>query len=245
LLHGFCGSLRYWDEIMPALSEKYRVIAPDLRGHGSSSAPEGDYKMEQLADDLATLLGVLQVPQVYLLGHSLGGYAALAFAQKYPDKLLGWGLLHSTPLPDTHVAKNNRLKAVEQIKTEGIKPFVDGLIPKLFAEDNRKTMLDKIAAAKEIGYETSVQGAIGCSLGMKDRSDRSGVLERSLVPVLLLAGEKDEVITKDRRFPLTKQKHITEVTIPNIGHMGMMEAPTLFSEAILAFVDTSEARRNV
>ncbi|MFC5704376.1 alpha/beta fold hydrolase [Cohnella faecalis] len=241
LLHGYCGSHRYFEEILPILSAKYRVIVPDLRGHGSSSATEGVYKMEQLADDLDVLLDAMQLSKVFLFGHSLGGYVTLAFAQRHRERLLGYGLLHSTSLPDTGPGKTGRLKAVDQIRTGGISPFVDELIPKLFAKDHRETMKGKINFAKEIGYGTAPQGAIGCALGMRERSDRTNVLEMPDLPVLLLAGEKDDIITPDRRFPILKPKpHLTQVTLKGVGHMGMLEAPQEFADALISFIAANE-----
>lgn len=234
LLHGYCGSHRYWDEVAPMLAETYRVITPDLRGHGESQASDGVYTMELLADDVAALLDKLGIGKAVLLGHSLGGYATLAFAQKHPDRLLAFGLLHSTSYPDGEAAKANRDKAAETIAKDGVVPFVSGLVPKLFAPERRGESNPGVKKALDIGYGTSPQGAIGCALGMRDRPDRTSVLEQAELPVLLLAGEKDEVIPAERRFPVAKP-NIAQVTLANVGHMGMMEAPRAFADAILAF----------
>lgn len=238
LLHGYCGSREYWSDAMPALSASCRVIAPDLRGHGSSPTSEEVYSMELLADDTASLLDRLGIEQAYVFGHSLGGYAALAFAEKYPERLFGFGLLFSTSLPDTEAAREGRLKAVEQLRREGVKPFVDGLIPKLFAPEHRGSMAEKVEAAKRIGYATSLQGAVGCALGMRERPDRTDVLRQTELPVLLLAGEMDEVVAAERRFP-ADGPNISAVTMPRAGHMGMMEDAKRFADEILAFLSLS------
>lgn len=240
LLHGYCGSRRYWDEVVPLLAGEYRVIAPDLRGHGESPAAEGVCAMEDLAEDTVQLLDRLGIGQAFVFGHSLGGYAALALAEAHPERLLGIGLIHSTPLPDTEAGKEGRLKAARTIRSEGVKPFVDGLIPKLFAPGHRSTMADRIAAAKEIGYATSPQGAVGCALGMRERPDRTGVLRRASVPVLLLAGQCDEVVPEDRRFPAAGP-HIQSVTLPEAGHMSMMEDPQRLAAAMRAFLNPLQA----
>jgi pimeloyl-ACP methyl ester carboxylesterase len=236
LLHGYCGSSRYWREIVPALSSRYDVIMPDLRGHGASPATDEGYSMEQLADDVAGLLDELRLERVYLFGHSLGGYITLAFAERYADRLLGFGLVHSTSLPDTEAGREGRLKTIEQIRREGVQAFVDGLIPKLFATEHRQKMAAKIEEAKAIGAGTSTQGAIGCALGMRDRTDRTHVLVGTTLPVLLLAGAEDEIVAPDRRFPAAAP-HITALALPEVGHMGMMEAPEPFVSALLAFLD--------
>jgi 3-oxoadipate enol-lactonase len=244
LLHGFCGSRRYWYDVLPVLAGRYHVIVPDLRGHGASPVSEGVYTMEHLADDTAALLDRLKIDKAFVFGHSLSGYSTLAFAEKYPDRLLGFGLVHSTPLPDTEAGREGRSKAVAQIREEGIKPFVDGLVPKLFAPEHRTSMKNKVAAAKEIGYVTSPQGAIGCSLGMRERPDRTEVLRHTELPVLLLAGELDEVIPPERRFPVDKS-NISAVTLPGVGHMSMMEDPARLSDEIMAFLDKSRGNESV
>jgi 3-oxoadipate enol-lactonase len=236
LLHGYCGSHQYWDEVIPSLSQSGRVITLDLRGHGASSAGEGVYSMEQLAEDLVQLLDKLKLPKVNLFGHSVGGYIALAFAERYPERLLTFGLVHSTSLPDGEAAQANRLKAAEAIRTKGVIPFVDELIPKLFVEAHRQSMPEQLKKAKEIGYKTSTDGAAGCALGMRERPNRSSVLEQLDVPILLLAGEFDELIPPERRFPVSKD-NITSLTLGNVAHMSMMEDPQAFAAAIRSFLE--------
>jgi pimeloyl-ACP methyl ester carboxylesterase len=236
VLHGYCGSHRYWDEVVPLLASRGRVIAPDLRGHGESSAGEGIYSMEALADDIAALLDALEIPKANLFGHSLGGYAALAFAEKYEERLAAFGLVHSTTYPDSEPAQANRLKAVDTIRTEGVAAFVEGLIPKLFAPDHKASMPEKLQKAVDIGLETSPDGAIGCALGMRERPDRTAVLEGLKVPVLLLAGELDEVIPPEKRFPVTKD-NVAQILLNNVAHMGMVEDPKAFADAINLFLD--------
>src|SRR3954452_17443524 len=101
LLHGFCGSSMYWDTVIPALSENYRVIAPDLPGHGESSSTLENYSIADIADIIKGLLDQLNIEKVTMFGHSLGGYITLAFAEKFSDQLNGFSLVHSTALPDS------------------------------------------------------------------------------------------------------------------------------------------------
>lgn len=236
ILHGFCGSSRYWEEVLPLLAAYGRVIAPDLRGHGQSSAGEGAYSMESLADDVADLMDALGVTKAHLIGHSLGGYTALAFAERHHGRLLSLGLAHSTSYPDTEAAQANRLKAVETIRTQGVAAFVEGLVPKLFSPEHRDKENAQLRKAIEIGYETSADGAVGCALGMKERPDRVEMLKDGNLPILLLAGEFDEVIPPEKRFPVTGDR-VTAVTLPGVGHMGMMESPENFAYAIGAFLE--------
>jgi pimeloyl-ACP methyl ester carboxylesterase len=235
LLHGYCGSRRYWDEVLPALAAQFRIVAPDCRGHGESEATEGVYTMEQLAEDAVQLLDALGLDRAFVLGHSMGGYAALAHAERYADRLLGFGLLHSTTFPDDGAGKAGREKVAKRVAEEGVNGHIDDLIPKLFAPEHRTSMPQKLRKALDIGYGTSPLGAIGGALGMKERPDRRSVLERLNVPALLLAGEADGVIAPEKRFPVSRQG-ITAVELAGCGHMGMMERPEAFAEAIVSFV---------
>ena len=236
LLHGYCGSHHYWDDLTPILAEHYRVITPDLRGHGTSPAPEdGIYSMESLAEDTLRLLDRLGIERAFVFGHSLSGYAVLAFAEQYAERLIGFGLVHSTSYPDGDAAKANRDKAADTISKEGVVTFVNGLVPKLFAPEHRNENAGPMTKALKIGYGTSPMGAIGCALGMRDRPDRTAVLQQANLPILLLAGEKDEVITEERRFPASGT-NITQVTLSGVGHMSMMEHPRALADAIAAFV---------
>lgn len=200
--------------------------------------------MEQLADDVAGLLDELQIERTYLIGHSLGGYVTLAFAEWHANRLHGFGLVHSTSLADSEAGKEGRLKTAEQIRKDGVQSFVDGLVPKLFAAEHRQILADKIAEAKSIGAGTSPQGAIGCALGMRERKDRTDVLIGTSLPVLLLAGARDEIIPPDRRFPAAGP-HITAITLAEAGHMGMMETPERFAAELLAFLDGSRDESGV
>lgn len=235
LLHGFCGSSQYWERVIPFLSSGYRVIAPDLRGHGSSDAPLGAYTIDQMADDVLSLLNALEIPQCYLFGHSMGGYITLSFAERHAARLKGFGLIHSTGYPDGEEAKEKRLKSVSTIQNEGIFAFVDGLVPGLFAASTVAKAPELLVRAKEIGYKTPPQGAVGAAMAMRERPDRRDVISAAAVPVLLVAGTEDGLIPAERTFTSDKS-NITKATISGAGHMSMYEAPERLSEIIKDFV---------
>ncbi|WJH36245.1 alpha/beta hydrolase [Paenibacillus sp. CC-CFT747] len=235
LLHGFCGSSRYWEKVIPALSDKYRVIVPDLRGHGQSNAPSGPYEMEAFASDIEALLQELGIAKTVVLGHSLGGYITLALAEKNPGLLAGWGLVHSTAHPDSEEGKANRLKGIETIDTKGLPEFIEGLVPKLFAPEHLEPMAAAVEDVKVIGRETSPEGAKATLEGMRRRPDRNHVLENAQVPVLLAAGTEDKVIVPDKTFSVDRPS-ITKVTIDGSGHMSMYEAPDQLIAGLTSFL---------
>ncbi|MNC24685.1 3-oxoadipate enol-lactonase 2 [compost metagenome] len=232
LLHGFCGSAAYFEQVIPFLSSSYRVIAPDLRGHGASDAPLGAYSIDQMADDVFSLLNALDISKVYLLGHSLGGYITLSFAQRHASRLKGFGLIHSTGYQDSDEAKEKRLKSVSTIQNDGITAFVDSLVPGLFAPGAAPLLLER---AKEIGYKTPPQGAAGAALAMRERPDRRDVISASVLPVLLVAGAEDGLVPAERTFT-SDNANVTKATISGAGHMSMYEAPERLAEVIKDFV---------
>lgn len=237
LLHGYCGSSAYWEIIAPLLAQSYRVIVPDLRGHGGTDAPAGAYSIDQMADDAAELLEGLGVKQYTLLGHSMGGYVALSIAERFPQRLNGFGLIHSTAFPDSEEAKEKRLQAVSKINAAGITAFVDGLVPGLFAEKNRTTAQQYVNRAIEIGYGTPPHGASSAALAMRERVDRRSVLSDTQLPVLLIAGEHDAVIPQERTFT-AEGENIRQVVIKEAGHMSMYEAPEELVKAVSDFLAT-------
>ncbi|MEH7483137.1 alpha/beta hydrolase [Neobacillus drentensis] len=228
LLHGFCGSSGYWEHVIPALSADYRVIAPDIPGHGQSDPLTGNSTIENIADQMKNLLDELNLPEVTMFGHSLGGYITLAFAEKYSGRLNGYSLIHSTAFPDSEEAKKGRLANIEKVNRSGIYSLIDGLVPKLFSPENQDE--NYVSEAMEIGYSTSAEGAIDALNAMKDRPDRNHVLEASTLPILLIAGEQDQIIPSEKTFSVSKA-NIKHSLIKDSGHMSMYEnAMELISE---------------
>ncbi|WJH27762.1 alpha/beta hydrolase [Paenibacillus sp. CC-CFT742] len=236
LLHGYCGSSSYWDEVVPELARHYRCIVPDLRGHGKTDAPMGTYTIDQMGNDVLQLMDELKVDKAVLLGHSMGGYIALSIAQRHPERLKAFGLIHSTAYPDSEEGKEKRLRAVSAIQTDGIVSFVDGLVPGLFAPEHVEKLSSKVSRVKEIGYQTAPQGAAGAALAMRERPDRRDVLSATPLPVLLVAGEKDPVIPPERTFTSDKP-HIVQAVIAGAGHMSMYEAPEQLIQVITQFMN--------
>ncbi|MDM5337609.1 alpha/beta hydrolase [Fictibacillus enclensis] len=233
LLHGFCGSHEYWEEVVPKLAKEYRVIAPDLRGHGKSSVSDSACAVEDFSEDIKDLLGHLGLDKVTMLGHSLGGYITLAFADHQSNRLKGYGLIHSTAFPDDEAGRLKRDRTIEQIQEKGIESVIDQLVPNLFAPDT--PLSDKIEKAKRIGYETPPEGAIAASVAMKNRPNRNDVLQNSNIPVLLVAGESDQVVPPEKTFSVSKE-NIIQSTLQGAGHMGMYEATDNLIEEIMAFM---------
>ena len=235
LLHGFLGSSRYWQDIIPRLCPHVHVIAPDLRGHGQSDAPDEPYSMESMADDVAELLALLNVRKAAMFGHSMGGYVTLAFADRHADRLAAFGLIHSTAYADDEKGKQNRANTIGAIRNDGIAKFADGFAPRLFAPEHVETMPERVEIARQIGRATDPVGAIRATEAMRDRPDRNETIRRADVPVLLVAGQRDQLVAVERTFSVSKPS-VVQHTIPDAGHMSMLEQPEQLAEAMLAFL---------
>lgn len=249
LLHGFCGSSQYWQKICPLLSEQYRVIIPDLRGHGESTAPEGEgtYTMEVMAEDIAALLEELQIEKVVMFGHSLGGYVTAAFADKYADKLSGFALIHSTALADTETVKEKRAADIEEIREKGISKYLYSIIPNLFTDEKLGEMRDEVNEMIGVGQQMDDEAAIATLKGMMRRPDRSHVLAKAKFPVLLVAGAEDALIKPDDTFTVTSGNqpettynypHILETTFEDVGHMSLVEVSDQLARVMSSYLKT-------
>lgn len=237
LLHGYCGSSSYWEHVIPDLARFARVIAPDARGHGLSAAPADEvYPMEAFAEDVEELLEQLGIERAVMLGHSLGGYITLAYAERYGRRLSAFGLIHSTTLPDSEAAREGRDKAAAAIEADGVESFVEGLIPKLFAADRIGELEAQVAKGKEIGRATSRHGAAATARGMKERAERGRLITKAELPVLLVAGAKDGVISTGSAYAATGDT-TKVVELDKAGHMSMLECPEELTAAIRGFLD--------
>lgn len=188
-----------------------------------------------MADDVLKLMNELNIPRAAVLGHSMGGYIALSLAERYPDRLSAVGLIHSTAYPDTEEAKDKRLQAVSTIENKGITAFIDGLVPGLFAPEHLEQMPEQVLKVRELGYKTPPQGASGAALAMRERPDRRDVLSATSLPVLLVAGEKDQLIPVDRTFT-AEGPNVVHTIIAGAGHMSMLETPSELAQVITGFM---------
>ncbi len=240
LIHGFPGSAEYWGILLPRLAADYRIFTPDLPGHGGSPIAEGVASIDAYADAVASWMRRIGIENAPVLGHSMGGYTALALLDRHPDIVSAIGLIHSTPYADSEEARENRLRSIARIREEGMRAFVDDMIPKLFAPQHLTAMSEHIATVKAIGHRNSAEGAIYALEAMRSRPERLQLLQQARIPVLLVAGEEDQIIPPERTH-VVQGNQVTSVTLPACGHMSMYEQPEKLAEAIANFVTKAPA----
>ena len=241
LLHGFLENLEVWfgNNFAQELAEHYRVIAIDLPGHGKSECVGYVHRMEKMASVVKAVMDELGLRRYTMVGHSMGGYVTLAFAEKYPGNLCGFCLFHSTSTPDSEAKKIDRERAIRLVKKAPTK-YTNALIANLFAVANVRYFKSEIAWLKRMAAKTKPQGIIACLEGMKIRKSRENVLRYSSVPVLFIAGQRDNVIPLEVS---EKQKGLASdqryVVLEKCGHMGFLEQRETALKKLRAFCSYS------
>jgi 3-oxoadipate enol-lactonase len=239
LLHGFPLSSAIWNEQRTRLSDHYRVITPDLRGHGQSPAPPGVYEMDVLARDVFGLLDALAIKKAVILGHSMGGYVALAGWRLAPERFLALGLVASQAGADTEEGRQGRYKMADKVAAEGSKVMAEAMLPKLFAP---KLPMEAPIAAQVRGLilNTPPAGIIGSLKGMAVRPDSGPLLPSVNIPALVIAGGQDQIIPPSKAQAMAAAiSRATLATVENAGHMPMLEQPEATTNAIRAFLARS------
>lgn len=197
LLHGFLENQTMWEPFISQLSVNHTVITIDLPGHGKSECLGYIHTMEQMAEVVEAILIKESISQTKFISHSMGGYVALAFAERYPKKCSGIVLLNSTPKADSAERKENRDRAIALVKKHK-EAFLSMAITNLFAEENRKKFATAILESKQTALEMPVQGIIAALEGMKIRKDRTHILKQFSKPKQIIAGTKDPIIPFDK-----------------------------------------------
>jgi 3-oxoadipate enol-lactonase len=238
LLHGYPLSSVIWQEQANSLSNEYRVITPDLRGHGQSPTPEGIYDMELMARDVFALLDTLGIQKAAIMGHSMGGYITLAAYHIAPERFLALGLIDSQAGADSEEARQGRYNTAEKVFMDGSSVVANAMLPKLFVPGfaTDESVYEQV---KAIILNTKAAGIIGTLKGMAARSDSGPLLPNVDIPVLLITGDKDQIIPPSRAEAMASAiAGATLATIENAGHMPMMEQPQATAMAIRNFLST-------
>jgi pimeloyl-ACP methyl ester carboxylesterase len=245
LIHGFPFSLEMWfgNGFANGLAKKFRVIAIDLPGHGKSDCIGYVQKMERMADVVKDVMDQLNLRRYVVVGHSMGGYVSLAFAEKYAENLRGLCLFHSSASADSEEKKLDRERGIKLVKRNPVK-YTNALVINLFALANQRYMKKEINWIRRMAAKTKKQGIVASLEGMKIRRNREIILKFAKFPVLFIAGTRDivipyEVMKKQSELP----KIAKLVTLERVGHMGFLEAKETSLKKLRAFVGSCYARK--
>lgn len=234
-VHGFLEDLRMWKHFIHRVP-RYSVIKLDLPGFGQSSVIS-ETSIVKYADAVHQVLLQEKIKQVILVGHSMGGYTALAFAKKYPSFLKGLSVFHSQPYADTKENKAKRTKSVKFVETHGASAYVHATIPNLFAKAFVKKQRSIVDAVIDYGIENDEVGIINALNAMKNRPDTSDVLQKIKCPVQFIIGKEDQAIPVENSLRQTTLPTISDVQIlQGIGHMGHLEATRKTQKMVRNFI---------
>lgn len=240
LVHGFGEDGSIWDNQVNFLKDHCKVIVPDLQGTRSSPLIEDKSALtiDHMANDIKDLLDQENISQCILLGHSMGGYITLAFVEKYPNYLKGFGLIHSSAYADNEAKKTNRARGIEIIAEYGGYSFLKNTIPNLFGEVFKEAFsdaVDELIEKSKLFSNTSLQAYYHA---MMVRPDRAIILKETVLPILMIAGTEDIAapindVLEQSKLPTLKYLHVLE----GVGHMGMWEATKQVNEFMLNFIE--------
>ena len=235
LLHGFLENSTMWQPLVELLSIKFRVICIDLLGHGKSENMGYIHSMEDMAQTIDEIFNHLDIRRSFFVGHSMGGYVALAFSELYPDKVKGLVLLNSTARSDSEEKKIGRDRAIAVVK-ENHKSFIRTSIPLLFRSKCRAIHREKINELKKQALTTSKMGIIAALEGMKLRQDREALLHFGPYPKMMILGKRDPVLKYEVLKEQVQNTTVEVVELEN-GHMSLIEDEHLTVEAIADFIN--------
>jgi 3-oxoadipate enol-lactonase len=234
--HSLACDLHMWDPQMPVLTKKFRVLRFDTRGHGQSSAPEGPYTLEQMADDVKGLLDALGVKQTHWAGLSMGGMIGQGFALKYP------GIFQSMVLADTTSRRPPEAEKmwgdrIQTARTRGMDALVESTLARWFTEPYRNTHKDVMARIGDGIRRTPVAGFSGCchAISKVDYLDR---LKEIRIPALVMVGEHDHGTPPEAARAISRNLAGSELKIiPSAAHLSNIEQAEEFNKTLTAFYD--------
>jgi pimeloyl-ACP methyl ester carboxylesterase len=238
LLHGYLETNEVWADFAEQLKPHCRVIVLDLPGNGLSGSAADENSMEFMADVVAEILNHSKIDKATIVGHSMGGYAALAFAEKYDAMTEKLCLFHSTPNPDTEEKKQNRDREIALIKEDKLSLILKVNIANMFADENLRRMQESIIMISENATISESEGIIACLRGMKNRKDMNAFLSEFKKPLLLIFGKKDKYIPENTAIGIIEKFPRAETLIlENSGHAGFLEEPEVSANTLINFIN--------
>lgn len=239
LLHGFCESKEIWKGFIPVLAQNYSVIAIDLGGFGESAdLLPNPCSIETMAEQVIGLLKAIQITKAVWVGHSMGGYVALAAAENYPQMIEKLCLFHSTALADSPEKKENRNKVIEFVQKAGVEIFIDSFFKNLIYQDRLNELQEKIQFVEEIGKKTPLKSVVALLEAMRDRKSRLEILQKALFPVLYIIGKQDSAVTwQSYEEQLKLLPHAQILVLEQTGHLGMLERPHETLQTLKQFIE--------
>lgn len=237
LLHGYLETSDIWAGFAKKLARKFRVISVDLPGHGLSKVYSENHTMEFMAGAVKVLLDNLNIKKIFLTGHSMGGYVALAFIELYQDMLKGYCLFHSHPFADTAATVEKREKEIKVVRAGKKYLLYPENISQMYADANLDRFKEELQRSKDIASTIRDEGIIAVLNGMMNRPSRLKLMEAGKVPCLWILGKLDNYISCEamqQRVNLPANAKV--VVLESSGHMGFIEEEDLSVRVMTDFI---------
>jgi len=239
LIHGFCETHQIWEAFSNELLKDFRILSIDLPGFGKSESLATPFSLADVGLRVLEFLKELKINSCIPIGHSLGGYVALAMAECQPELVKAFGLFHSTAYPDTEERKLTRNKVIEFVSKNGVATFIESFIPPLFYNQANPHILPLVRLASQTRAET----LIAYVKTMRDRPDMTHVLQQFQGSILIIAGDMDAGISPDsikKQASLALKVNLNLLT--EVAHMGMFESEEVTLRLVHKFL-TQEIKK--
>ena len=233
LLHGYLEAIEIFEAFAKDLTIKARVICIDLPGHGKSTVKLKSVGVEEMAEAVLALVNELNLGKVHLMGHSMGGYVALAFADRYADKLASFSLLHSTANADTEEKRENRKREIGLVKRGKKELICSTAIPNTFSKNNQDLFSKEIGGLVRIASKTSEDGLVVALNAMMNRPDRNEIVRELSVPKYSFIGKEDNFIPFEKGIEWANSNGMNPIVFENSGHMSFIEEQDACVEAVM------------
>ena len=238
LLHPFPAHHGIWLPVAERLASRYRLILPDLRGHGDSGPGEGPATMEKHAGDIVRLCDEVGVRKAVFAGESIGGYILMEFWRSYRERVSALVLCNTRAQADSEEGRAGRLKSVEDVEQRGPEPFIESMIPRLIGETTRRNRPDLMQAARSMMMKMTVAGIAAVQRGMAERPDSVATLATISAPTLIMAGEEDVVASRADAELMHKGIAGSSLrVIPRAGHYAVFEQAEEAAGVVREFLD--------
>jgi len=230
-LHGFGEDATVWADFLKLLLAEHTYFCPDYASLTNIESIDG------YADWLNTYIKERGISESVIIGHSMGGYIALAYAEKFAKEIVGLGLFHSSAYADSEERKEIRLKTARVIAQQGTAKFIKGFYPNMFTEAFKEQNTDFIEKQIERYSYFPKEALINAQIAMRGRVDRTKILKEADYPIMILAGEKDTFVPKEaalEQIALLKNGH--SAMLERVAHAGMFENPAESAKVVMAFL---------
>lgn len=235
LLHGFPFSSKMWTRQVVMLAPSYRLITPEFRGFGKSGGAPSS--VEQLADDLQTLLEHLELPPFVLGGFSMGGYVAFRYLAKYADRVRAVMLLDTRAEPDAPEARQRRYAAIDRIKSEGPDGFLNDFAKLVLSPKTLETRPEIATQVRHLMEADRAEALTGGLKALAERPDSTPLLSKITQPTVIVVGNDDKATPVEAARKMHEAiGGSTLVIIPDAGHMTNIEQPEQFNMALREFL---------